>query len=303
MNMDRLHTFVDVYRAGSFAAVARQRNEDPSIISRAISNLERNLDARLFIRTTRRMTPTDEARRLFKRTEPLLQDLTNALEEVHDCRQLPSGLLRVSASVSYGTAYLIPNLSRFSQRFPNIRVDLRLSDRRIDLFEEQIDVAIRHGHLQDSSLIAKRLRDVQYHLVCSHNYAQKHTLPTHPSELRKHSLLTFSYEAFSTKWAFQKRLDAMSEACQEDIIIDPRLALSNALALREAAINGLGIALLPNWILDNSDLKYVLKDWNFVGSADTSLWVVRPSRDYVPQRVKLWLDYLDEINGIRSMAA
>ena len=281
MEIDQLTLFVDVYRSGSFAETARSRNADPSAVSRSVANLEKRLNVRLFNRTTRSMVPTAEGERLFLRTADLLDDLTGAIEQVSAASAHPAGLVRITASVSYGTEVLIPRLALFRQSEPAITFDLRLTDSRVDLLENQIDIAIRHGHLEDSSLVAKKLRDVRYLLVASANYLKARGAPETPEELADHEILTFPYEAFRSTWVLENRHDKQ----QITVPLRPSLTISNALALRKSIDQGLGLALLPDWLLDRGSLERVLPDWEAISMGKTSLWLVRPSRQYLPERI------------------
>ena len=295
MELERLQIFFDVFRAGSFAAAARRNNVDPSIISRTIASLEAELNMRLFNRTTRQMTPTEEGAHLFQRLSGPLDEIDSVLAEAKDIREQPSGLLRISASASFGAEHVVPRLPDFIARYPDLKVDLQLTDRRVDLVEEQVDIAIRHGILEDSELISKKLRDVNYHIVASEEYLKKNGRLEHPSELSKHRIATFTYPTFRHAWSFKNRNAPRSGSISCSFV--PTLTVSSATALRACARRGMGIAILPDW-MDMQGLETVLTDWTLVTGSGGALWQITASRRYMPGRVRAWLDFLQsEIGG------
>lgn len=289
MKFERLQTFFDVFRAGSFAAAARQRDVDPSNVSRSISALEADLGVRLFNRTTRRMTPTEEGMHLFDKLSGPLDEIDGVLAEARDFREKPSGTLRISASASFGAEHVVPRLPRFLADYPELRVDLRLTDRRVDLVEEQVDIAIRHGQLEDSELISRKLRDVNYRVLASSDYLAANGHPRTPSDLSRHRIATFTYAAFNETWSFRHARAPQSGSVSCSFV--PTLTVSSAMALRDCAHASLGIAILPDW-MDRGGLVPVLPDWNLVTGSGGALWQVTASRRYVPGRVRAWLDYL-----------
>ena len=290
MNFARLQTFFDVFRSGSFAAAARQRGVDPSSMSRSVSVLEAELGVRLFNRTTRRMTPTEEGTLLHDRLSGPLDEIEGVLAEARDIREKPSGILRISASASFGAEHVVPRLPTFLAEHPDLRVDLQLTDRRVDLVEEQVDVAIRHGRLEDSELTSRKLRDVRYRVVGSSGYFAAHGLPRHPSELSEHRIVTFSYPAFRDSWTFRHAKTPQSGAVS--CSFGPVLTVSSATALRDCARGGLGIAILPDW-MERAGLVDALPNWDVLTGAGGALWQVTASHRYVPGRIRVWLEFMN----------
>ena len=289
MNVERLQIFFDVFRAGSFAAAARQRDLDPSNVSRSVSALEADLGVRLFNRTTRRMTPTEEGMHLYDKLSGPLDEIQEVLAQARDIREKPSGLLRISASASFGAEHVVPRLPRFLAEHPALRVDLQLTDRRVDLVEEQIDVAIRHGKLDDSELIGRKLRDVSYRLVASSDYLRAYVVPKDPAELSKHRIATFTYPVFRESWSFSQKESGGGDTTTSSFV--PVLTVSSAAALRDCARRGMGIAILPDW-MDSDGLVDPLPDWDLLTGRGGALWQVTASRRYVPGRIRAWVDFM-----------
>lgn len=291
MKLDDLATFVAVYRAGGFAPVANERGVAPSSISRAIASLEAHLQTRLFQRTTRKLTPTEAGDAYYARVAAVVEELEAARAEAIDQTREPTGLLRVTASVSFGQIVIAPRLSAFRAAFPRITLELVLSDRPLDLVAERIDVAVRHGRLRDNTSISRKLMDVRYHLVASPRYLAN-APPIHaPDDIAAHRTASFSYDAFRDTWRFRRADDA------REVPIRPALIVTNAAALAQCVRDGAGLALLADWTirddLANGALVDVLPDW--VGSGadvDPSVWLVFPSRAFVPAKTRVFGDFL-----------
>jgi len=293
MNIDNIKTFIAVYRAASFVEVANDRNVAPSSVSRAIASLEANLKTRLFQRTTRNLRPTQEGEEYFRRILPLIEEMDLAHQSLMDVAAKPFGRLRVTASVSYGQIVIAPRLKAFRRQYPNIELELILSDGHIDLVSDQIDVAIRHGSLADSSLITRKLADVRYHLVSSKSYVEQNGIPQKPEDLQEHELVTFAYENFRHTWKFE--LDGVSQ----NISIKPVMTATNAATILESVRGGMGIALLADWTiksdLASGELLELLPEWQIRGlSPDTTICLVYPSRRFVPGKTRAFIDYMLE---------
>lgn len=292
MEIQELEIFVAVARTSSFAAVAQERNVAPSSISRSIASLEDKLRIRLFHRTTRKVSLTEAGEAYYNKIEPILSDFLLAAETAHDVQQTASGNIRLTSSVTFGNKILLPAVHAFMEKYPAITLDYILSDQVIDLVSERIDVAIRHGELDDSSFIGTRLLKTSYKVVASPRYLKKHGRPAHPSDLRDHSCLIFDWPTFRNKWKFRLRHRKLVE-----VPITGRYCLTNGTALRSLALEGAGIALLVNWLVDDDvregKLINLFPDYDVSAhNFDTAIWLVTPSRPYMPLRVRLLIDYL-----------
>lgn len=291
MDLKVLKTFIEVMRQGSFAAVAREHNIDPSSISRAISGLEQELGVRLFHRTTRKLSPTEAGLNYCDRIAPLLEEMQQAVELVTESEQ-PKGTLRVTASVSFGLKCIVPLLAEFEALYPELSIELLFTDSRLDLVMERIDLAIRLGQLDDSTLIAQKLMGTRYAVCGSPNYLEQHSQLKQPQDITQHNCLLFPLAGFRTRWIFRDARGARLE-----IPIKGRTIISNAVGLQECAIAGMGLALLPQWLTDTEikagRLIKVLPDYDVTATTfNPSAWLVYPSRRYIPLKVKVLIDFL-----------
>ena len=291
MNIDYIKTFIAVYRAGSFVEVAKEQNLAPSSVSRSIATLEEILKTRLFQRTTRSLTPTQAGEAYFEKMEPLIEEIDLVNQSLIDATTKPSGRLRVTTSVSYGQIVLAPKLAAFREQYPDIQLELILSDGRIDIINDQIDLAIRHGSLPDSSLITRKLTDVKYRLVSSNKYLEQREAPKTPQDLENHELVTFIYDDFRHSWTFE------TNEVSQSVPVQPVLTATNASAIRQCVRDGLGIALLADWTvledLQSGRLVELLTDWQISGvTTETAIWLVYPSNRFTPAKTRVFTDFL-----------
>lgn len=296
MEIEQLETFAAVYRAGGFAPVARERNLAPSSISRAIAGLEEALEVRLFQRSTRKLEPTDAGEAFYRRILPLIEEFAAAQAEARDRAKGPAGRLRVTASVSYGQLCIVPRLAAFRARYPDIQLDLLLSDAALDILAERIDLAVRHGPLADSSLVASRLMPVRYRVVASPDYLAKAAPIRTPADIAEHPCIAFSFEDYRSLWRFRRA----SNVQPEEVAVAPALTLSNAAAIRLCARQGLGLALMADWTvrddLASGALAEVLPDYEAAGpSFDSAIWLVLPSRRFLPAKTRAFADFLRHV--------
>ena len=294
MDIETLTIFVEVMRQGSFAAVARKRDLDPSSISRAIAGLEQQLGVRLFQRTTRKLSPTEAGITYFNRIEPLLEEMQQASESVIAISGRPQGTLRITTSVSFGLKCIVPLLPKFQNIYPELKIELLLTDSRLDLMTERIDLAIRLGQLTDSTLIARKLMSARYYVCASPDYIKQHGKLNKPQDITQHNCLRFPLAGFRSHWIFQ---DDSGRICK--IPVSGNVIISNAIALKECAIAGMGLALLPHWLIDEDleaeRLVTVFPDYRVTAANfDTSVWLVYPSRKYIPSKVEVTIDFLKQ---------
>jgi len=296
MDLDELRVFVAVMRRGSFSAVARDRGVAPSSVSRAIESLERRLGTRLLQRTTRRLAPTEAGAAYFERIEALIDDLERASTAVADLAAGPRGTLRVTASVSFGLTWIAPMLAAFLDAHPELQLEMVYTDAVVDLAAERIDVAVRHGPLADSTLVARRLRPVTYVLCASPAYLRRHGTPSSPDDLAAHRCLGFSTAAARARWRFQPR------AGGAEATVQPRTVMNNGIALERCALDGGGVVLLSDWLvaaaLRSGALVRLLPEHDATPTEfEPALWIVYPSRHYVPRKVELFVDFLERALG------
>ncbi|MEN0067827.1 MAG: LysR substrate-binding domain-containing protein [Myxococcota bacterium] len=294
MQTESLALFVQVVRRGSFAEVARQQGIAPSSVSRAMTGLEDEIGARLLTRTTRRLALTEAGQVFFERIEPLVNALEEARDATRDQVGELSGTLRLTAPVTFAELHLVEALPRFLERYPGVSIELLATNRMVDLVEEQVDVAIRLGRLSDSTHVAVRLAEMPYVCCASPGYLSGNGIPQHPMELVDHRCLRLTMATRSTRWRFSNPKGEVM-----DVEVQGRLAVTSTTALREWAIRGLGVVLLPRWNvaheLATGRLAAILADWQ--GSAsdlDGAVWLLYPSRAYLPLRVRRFVTFLRE---------
>ncbi len=300
MNLDHLKMFTAVYRAGGFAPVAVDLNVAPSSISRAIAGLEAELQSRLFHRTTRQLTPTEAGETFYRRIAPLVEELEAACLEAADKARGPAGRLRITSSASFGQLVIAPLLQEFRKTYPDIEIEFLLSDQIVNLVEESIDIAVRHGVLADSSMLSRKLMDVDYILVASPEYLQNKPPIEAPEDIETHQTVSFHLDSFRSCWRFRNGKDL------REIAINPVAIVSQAAALVRCVKDGMGLALVADWTvvdeLKSGKLVHVLPDWEAAGgSFDASISLVFPSRAYMPDKSRAFADFI--VNAVKEKRA
>lgn len=292
MDLETLYLFIEVVQQRSFAKVARARNIDPSSVSRAIARLESELGIRLFQRSTRKLEITEIGEIYFQKIVPLVDELESAQQIAIDTHQKPQGNLRVTASSTFAQQRIVPLLPQLAKLYPDLSIELILTDFYLDLIEERIDVAIRLGTLQDSSYMVKHLRKMKFYICVSSDYLDKYGQPQTPQDIKNHNCLLFPRARHNLDWLFKDKTEKITE-----IKIRGKYLLTNSLAIKQCAIAGMGLALLPDWLVDR-ELKsgklirlfaeYDVTATNF----DSSIWLLYPSRAYIPAKTKVFIDYI-----------
>ena len=281
--------FVRVVEAGSFTRVAHEQNSSQPTISRQVAALEEHLGARLFTRTTRKLTLTDDGRGFYERAKLAIEAVSEAEDAVGRRRSRPSGSLRLAMPVVFGRLRVIPHLKEFLSRYPDVGVDLVMSDAHADLVEEGIDLAIRSGEVTDSLLIARKIGVTRRVVVAAPSYLRGKTLPKHPADLAVHDCLTFTGTSGGVRWHFGSPEGPVS------VEVTGRVRTLNSEGIREALLSGLGIGYLPIWHLTDeieTGRLVVLLD-GFEPKPDP-IHAVYPSRRFVPQRTRVMIDFLEQ---------
>ena len=303
MELETLELFLDVMRARNFTRIARARGVAPSSISRAITHLEDELGVRLFQRSTRRLEPTEAAQVYFERIESVVAELRAAGEMATDLVTRPTGTLRITAATVYGQMYVVPLLAEIAACYPDLSVELILTDAFVDLIEERIDLAIRLGSLQDSSYIARKVAGMRFHVCATPDYLARHGTPTDPVELRTHNCLLFPRSGYDLDWLFRDRDGEVTT-----VPIQGRYLVTNSQAIRQCALAGMGIALLPDWLVREELAAGELVDLFPVHEVtatdfDSAVWLVYPSREYLALKVRAVMDLLLQRLGTASPRA
>ena len=286
MELKEVLVFTQVVRSGGFSAAARELGMQKSTVSRKVADLEERLGVRLLQRTTRRISLTDEGRIFYEHCQRALAELDEAQLALSGMRATPTGLLRVTAPMSFG--FLGPLLGPFLERYPEVQLELVCTDRVVDIVEEGYDVAIRAGRLPDTSLIARRLGYLPRYLVASPDYLEKQRSPRTPDELHDHACLVFGAGQQLT-WKLE------SKGRTADVQTQPRLVVNDFDLLLDATLAGTGIALLPgptcSAAVREGRLVRVLPEW---AGAETPIHALYASTRHLSAKVKAFVEYLRE---------
>jgi DNA-binding transcriptional LysR family regulator len=283
-----LHAFVAVVEAGSFTAAAERLGSAKSAVSRRISALEERLGVQLLRRTTRTLNLTDTGRSFYDQGARILADLEEAESAVQQEHGELRGTLRVALPLSFGVRHMCKPIAAFTRLHPRIRFDLNLNDRRIDLVEEGMDLAIRIGHLPDSSLIARKLFDVQVVICASPQYIHAHGIPKTPDDLRNHDCLVYSNLPDPETWEWQDRTGSKQQ-------VKPRITMraSSGDFLANSAAHGLGVVIQPTFIaaeaIRRGTLVPMLEDYQWPVSP---AYAVYPPTRHLSHRVREFIDFL-----------
>jgi len=281
--------FVTAVDAGNFSAAARVLGLTPSAVSKQISRLESRLGARLLNRSTRRTSLTDVGRDFYERSRLILAEIDEAERAVGHASDEPRGTLRVTASISFVQRQIVPLVPEFVARFPDVRVDMVVSDRVIDMVDEGIDVAVRVSAPADSALIARQLVPDRRVVCAAPEYLAAHGTPTTPEELVAHNALIYS-TVYSDTWRFG------GSSGPTAVRVSSNFAANSGEAIRDLALQGAGIARLATFLV-GPDIKAgrlieLLPDWH--DPQQNIIHAVYPSRRLVPPSTRAFVDFLVE---------
>lgn len=284
---EELEAFVRTIEAGSFTAAAGQLHVAKSAVTKRVQDLEQRLGVQLIIRSTRKLSLTDAGQDFFQRAIRLLADWKEAEAAISDAQTKLTGSIRLAMPLSFGLSYLGGALIRFQDLHPDISFDVDLSDRLVDLVAEGMDLAIRIGELPDSSLIARRIAPVTTHVVASPDYISRNGAPTAPEDLIAHPELRYSTRRQS-RWSYRT-----PDGRSGTIEMKPRMLATNGGFLRDAAIAGQGVALLPDFIISDAvrsgKLVCLLPDCTW---SELAVYAVYPPTRHLSARVRALIDFL-----------
>ena len=284
-----MKTFVNVVAAGSFTAAAQRSNMSTALVSKYIGQLEERLGARLLNRTTRSLVLTEIGVSYLERCIQVIDDFDELEAAVHNKRSSPSGNLIVSAPVSFGEMHLTAAIARFLTRYPDISVDLRLSDRFVSLIDEGVDLAIRISELTDSSLISRRLAPARIVACAAPSYIEQHGLPGHPHDLVNHECIIDTNFQGAHHWPFiigKKRIS---------VKVSGRFLVNSAQSSRAMIVAGAGISLIPTYAIAEDIIKQnavmVLEDFE---ALDPGIYALYPHNRHLATKVRAFVDFLVE---------
>lgn len=289
MNENRwegIDEFVAVAECSQFTAAAERLNVSASHISRQIARLEDRLQTRLLYRSTRRVTLTEAGQTFLQHCQRLQDGREEALRAVGDLASEPKGLLRMTCAVAYGERFIVPLVTQFMGQYPQLRIDIELSNRPLDLVHEGIDLAIRLGRLQDSQLVATRLAPRRMYLCASPSYLARYGRPHSLSELARHNCLVGS----SDQWALQQEGKELSQRVQGN------WRCNSGQAVLDAALAGIGLCQLPDYYvlehLRSGELVSLLEAHQ---PPNTAVWALYPQQRHLSPKVRKLVDWLREM--------
>ena len=304
--MDKLRAisvFRRVIELGSFKAAAEDLGLSKAAISKNINELEDYLQSPLINRTTRKMHVTENGQRYYNQVRSILDELSNADSSIIESSHQLKGLLRISVPMSMGIALVNPAICDFKKRFPEITIELKMSDQYIDLVEEGIDVAIRGGgELKSSNLKSRKLITLKRVLCASPEYMKNANELTSPDDLPSHSCLLYSLSSSPTNWLFRGRnekKDEKKDEAKDEVkavdIVSASYIVNTGLALKQAAVAGLGIMLIPQALVDaelkSGQLIALLPEWQ---ADDHALYAVYPYHRESSPKVRALIDFLSD---------
>ena len=285
--MDDRGVFFSVVEANGFAAAARRLDTTPASVSRRVKSLEQRLGVRLLQRTTRKLNLTEAGERYFREGRRLLHELDELEQALTASAQEPEGELRIVAPMSFGQRRLAPAVAHFARLHPKLRISLTLEDRATDLIDEAADLAVRIGYPTDSSMVARAIAPIQRHACASPEYLERRGFPRLPEDLLNHDCLHYNLISEREEWTF------LRDNGEQTLAIRGSFCSNNGDALAAAAMQGLGVALLPGFIIEeglaDGRLVKVLEEYQ---RAPLTLFALYPSRQHVPAKTRAFLDYL-----------
>lgn len=285
-----INEFVAVVETESFTKAAKQLNTSVAQVSRKVASLEQRLASKLLLRTTRKITVTEAGLHYFQHCQSLVEGLKQAELALSDLSQVPKGTLKVTAPITYGEQIIAPLLNEFIQDYPELKLQLVLSNQTLDLVTDNVDLAIRVGQLEDSTMMAKKLTQRQLHVCASPAYIEKHGLPFSLSELENHNCLVAS----SPLWAFSE------QGKERNIRISGNISCNSGFALLDAAIRDIGLIQLPDYYVQNAlQSGQLIECLTAYRAPLQGIWALYPNNRYLPAKVSLLIKFLGEQLGLK----
>lgn len=296
--LDAMRLFIRVAELGSFSAVAHQLGAARSVVTRQIAALESHLGTKLLARSTRRLSLTSAGTAYLEKCREILNLVDIAETGLAEERQTPRGSIRLSLPLVYSLRHLAPLLLEFSRLYPEVELDMDFSDRRTNLIQEGIDLAVRITPRLEPGDITRRLGSARMVVLASTDYLATHGEPQHPAELIDHQCLGYTAGPSSQRWSF------LVDGRLESFAIRPRLLANNGDVLLKAAVAGLGIAQQPTFIADellqSGELREILKDYPL---PELGIYAVLPGNRHIPHRLRVLIDFLVERLGANAVQA
>jgi DNA-binding transcriptional LysR family regulator len=294
--MDRaaeMTAFVRTVETGGFSAAARQLGLTPSALSKLVTRLEDRLGARLLQRTTRRLQLTAEGEAFYARALPILKAMDEAEAEVTEAGTSPRGLLRLHCGSTFGMHQLAPAIPRFQARHPSVSLDLTISDERLDMMQDAVDLAIRIGPLDESTLVARRICNLERVICAAPSYLERHGTPRTPDDLQRHNCLWITSLPALRRWPFD------TDEGIRVVHVDGNVVTNNAETVLQLAVAGVGVTRLSDVVVADAiragALVPILADWHHV--EPVPLFATYPSGRNLSPKVRAMVDFLIEEFG------
>jgi DNA-binding transcriptional LysR family regulator len=292
--MDKLTTmkaFLAVVQEGSFSKAADKLDISPQLVSKYISALEDNLHTRLLHRTTRKVSVTEAGNQYYQRCQQVVIDIDDMENSLNNLSENVSGVLSISAPMSFGVKHLATLLVDFQKQYPNLKIDLRLTDQFVDIVEQGIDIALRIGTLKNSTLIAKKVAPIRLVIFASPAYLKQNGRPTTLEALQEHNYLRYAHAEPT------KRLKGYDEL-KNELKLESNLVANNGDLLLNTAIAGGGITMQPTFIageaLAQGKVVRILKDYE---PEPMGLYMVYANRQFLPSKVRAFVDFTSGYYG------
>ena len=282
-----IRAFIGVVEEGSFTAAAEQMAMSVSLVSKYIAQLETRLGVRLLNRTTRSLTLTEIGEIYYEKSQQVLEGFDELEKVIKDKRASPCGNLVISAPQTFGEMFLSPLIEEFLKKYPDITVDLQLSDRLVNLVDETIDVSIRIAELPDSNMIARYLDSARIVCCVSPEYLKQHPVPAHPSDLLSHECILDKNFKEANKWPF------LVNGERTTIKVNGRLAVNSARTTRDMVLAGRGVALIPLYAIDNDikegRIKIILEQYE---AFDLGVYIIYLDRHHLAAKIRAFVDFV-----------
>jgi DNA-binding transcriptional LysR family regulator len=286
--LDGMRTIVAAVETGSFTAAGERLGISKALVSKYVGEVESRLGVRLFNRSTRRLALTEEGQRYYDQALPLLEEFSVMVDNVTGAQSAPRGLLRVSVPQTFGEMSLSPLIPKFLETYPDLSLDLQLSDRMIDMLEEGIDVVIRIGGVDDSSLIARHIKTLPLTLCASPEYIAQHGEPLSAEDITQHTCIIDSNFRIGKQWPIVD-----PEGQTTSIEVGSNVAVNSPRAVKEIAIAGGGIGMIPHFIIESELQSGVLKEiLPGYKTLEFGLFAIYPHRRYLSKKVRCFIDFL-----------
>ncbi|MCK5895271.1 MAG: LysR family transcriptional regulator [Cocleimonas sp.] len=284
--IDRMKLYCCIIETGQLSLAADRMDLSKGTVSKQLAKLEASLGGRLLNRTTRRLAPTEAGISYYERVKHILESVEEAECVVTGLTVVPQGTLKINAPMAFGSHHLGDLLTQYQRRYPQVKINIHLSDRQVDVVEEGYDIVLRIAILEDSSLIMRRLAPCPIVLCASHAYLEQYGEPQKPEDLKQHHCLTYSYANSIKYWSFKN-----TQGEKKHIAVTSVLHANNGHLICDAMEHGMGIALLPLFIagkiLNKGNIKTILPNWS-PESPDISL--LYPSSKHLSAKVRAFVD-------------